>query len=75
MGGVQELDFEAGGEILFNVTSNTDASSTSTAMTSSRASRRATRPPSTSPADIEGVFELEEHDLGTPLAEITVSPG
>ncbi|MGI9019629.1 MAG: hypothetical protein ACR2G3_02825 [Solirubrobacterales bacterium] len=27
------------------------------------------------PADIEGVFELEGHDLATPIAEITVSPG
>ena len=44
VGGVQELEFEAGSEIVFQVTSNTDMSSTSTATTSSRASRPEARP-------------------------------
>jgi len=74
VGGVQELEFEAGGEIEFNVTSNTDMEFHFHGYDVEQGVSAGGTTTFKMPADIEGVFELEEHDLGTLLAEITVSP-
>lgn len=74
VGGVNELEFEAGGQIVFDVGSDTDMTFHLHGydVEQSVAAGKTTR--FDLPADIEGVFEFEEHDLGTPIAEITVSP-
>ena len=74
VGGVQALDFEAGGEIEFNVTANTDMTFHFHGYDIEQSVAAGDTTTFKTPASIEGVFELEEHDLGTLLAEITVSP-
>lgn len=74
VGGVNRLEFTSGERLVFDVASDTDMTFHLHGydVEQSVAAGKTTR--FDLPADIEGVFELEEHDLGTPIAEITVAP-
>ena len=75
VGGVQELEFDAGGRILFRVTSDIDAEFHLHGYDIEQGVPAGGETTFDVPADIEGVFEFEEHDTLAPIAEITVSPG
>jgi hypothetical protein len=75
VGGVQDLQFQTGERILFKVTTDTALTFHLHGYDIEQSAPAGGSTTFDVPADIEGVFEFEEHDLLTPLAEVTVAPG
>lgn len=74
VGGVQQLDFEAGESMRFRVSSDADAEFHLHGYDIERGVSAGKPVTFDVPAEIEGVFELEDHATGAPIAEISVSP-
>lgn len=74
VGKVQRLYFQAGERIAFVVTSDTEIALHLHGYDVEQSVVAGGTTKFDLPADIEGMFDLEEHDLGTPIAEITVAP-
>jgi len=75
VGGVQELEFRAGERVRFKVTSDTAAEFHLHGYDVEQSAPAGGATTFDIPADIEGVFELEDHATGAPIAEIAVVPG
>ena len=74
VGGVQELEFQAGERILFRVSSDQEAEFHLHGYDVEQTAPANGQTTFDLPADIEGVFELEDHATGAPVAEISVTP-
>ena len=74
VGGVQELEFESGGRILFRIASDAPAEFHLHGYDVIKQAPASGEVVYDLPAEIEGVFELENHDTAAQLAEISVVP-
>lgn len=75
VGGVQKLEFEAGSRMLFRITSDQDAEFHLHGYDVEQTAPANGATTFDLAADIEGVFELEDHATAAPIAEISVTPG
>lgn len=74
VGGIKELEFESGGRILFRITSDQPAEFHLHGYDVVKQAPAGGEAVYDLPAEIEGVFELENHDTAAQLAEISVVP-
>jgi hypothetical protein len=74
VGGVQDLTFQAGEDIRFDVTSDEAYEIHFHGYDVSEEVEASGEVSFDVPADIEGVFEVEIEDTVTPIAEVTVEP-
>jgi hypothetical protein len=74
VGGVQELEFTAGKRILFRITSDAEAEFHLHGYDVEQSVPAGGETTFDLAADVEGVFELEDHETLAPIAEITVAP-
>ena len=74
VGGVQKLEFESGERILFKVSSDADAVFHLHGYDVEQSVPAGGATTFDLAADIEGVFELEDHETLAPIAEVTVAP-
>ncbi len=75
VGGVQELEFVAGERMLFKITSDQDAEFHLHGYDVEQSVAAGGETTFDLAADIEGVFELEDHETAEPIGEVTVAPG
>jgi hypothetical protein len=73
-GGVSEIEVKSGDQIAFEVTSDVDDEVHVHGYDVEKPLPAGKTVSFEIPATIEGVFEVESHDFGTPIAEISVVP-